>query len=107
MNNGVADAAKDHAAPTAVPGRGNTFAVLLGLTGFTIAQPLLSLAGANPTLFVFNNVSRTGMVALAPTEQGPGFVAMLLSALRGQDVALDIVLVDPSGNLALAAVESS
>jgi hypothetical protein len=41
-----------------------------------------------------------------PTDQGSGFIAMLSSGLRGQDVVLDIVLVDSSGDQALASVES-
>ncbi len=43
----------------------SVLAVLFGLTGFAIAQPLLSLAGANPALFVFRNVSRSELVGLA------------------------------------------
>lgn len=39
--------------------------VLLGLTGFALAQPLLSLAGANPTLFIFARSSRAEIVLLA------------------------------------------
>jgi hypothetical protein len=39
--------------------------VLLGLTGFAVAQPLLSLAGANPTLFIFARTGRAEMVLLA------------------------------------------
>lgn len=42
-----------------------SFAIILGLTGFAIAQPLLSLAGANPALFVVSRASRSEMVALA------------------------------------------
>jgi hypothetical protein len=41
-----------------------------------------------------------------PTDQGSGFIAMLPSRLRGQDVVLDIVLVDSSDDQALASVES-
>ncbi len=48
-----------------VPPGASLAAVLLGLTGFAIAQPLLSLAGSNPALFVFNRVSRAEMVLLA------------------------------------------
>jgi Sulfatase len=34
----------------------NQILVLLGLTGFTITEPLLSIFGANPTLFYFHNL---------------------------------------------------
>jgi hypothetical protein len=39
--------------------------MLLGLTGFAIAQPLHSLAGDNPTLFVFHGVDRWKIAAFA------------------------------------------
>lgn len=39
--------------------------VVLGLTGFAIAQPLLSLAGSNPALFVFARTDRLEIVLLA------------------------------------------
>jgi len=39
--------------------------VVLGLTGFAVAQPLLSLAGSNPTLFVFTRTGRLEIVLLA------------------------------------------
>ncbi|CAN5873840.1 hypothetical protein BH23ACT2_BH23ACT2_25130 [soil metagenome] len=38
---------------------------LLGLTGFAVSQPLLSLAGENPTLFTFAEVRGSEVVAFA------------------------------------------
>lgn len=38
---------------------------LLGLTGFAIAQPLLSIAGENPSMFAFAGVRGAGLVAFA------------------------------------------
>ncbi|MEZ5245480.1 MAG: sulfatase-like hydrolase/transferase [Acidimicrobiales bacterium] len=53
--------------------------VVLGLTGFAITQPLLSLAGSNPTLFVF---ARTGRLEIVLLAVGIAFVPPLsISAL--------------------------
>jgi hypothetical protein len=38
---------------------------LCGLTGFAVSQPLLSIAGGNPTLFTFAGVDRAGLVVFA------------------------------------------
>ncbi len=41
------------------------FLAIAGLSGFAISQPVLSIAGANPSLFVFNDISRVQMAAFA------------------------------------------
>jgi hypothetical protein len=38
---------------------------LLGLTGFAVSQPLLAVAGENPSMFTFAGVRGTGLVAFA------------------------------------------
>lgn len=38
---------------------------LVGLTGFAVSQPLLSIAGENPTLFTFAGVRGAGVLAFA------------------------------------------
>src|SRR5690606_5594549 len=52
-----------------LPPRGRTplarLLTLLGLTGFAISQPLLAVAGEDPTLFTFAGVDGSGLVALA------------------------------------------
>ena len=40
----------------------NQFLVLLCLTGFTITEPVLTIFGANPSLFYFHNVESPGLV---------------------------------------------
>lgn len=50
-----------------MPGRARLgqLMALVGLTGFAVSQPILSVAGENPTLFVFNNVDGLSLVAFA------------------------------------------
>lgn len=45
--------------------RPDRFLALCGLTGFAISQPLLSVAGENPTLFTFAGVEGMELVAFA------------------------------------------
>lgn len=67
------------------PGRRGQPFVLLGLTGFALTQPLLSLAGANPTLFIFARTGRAEIVALAVgIAFVPPLVAVALVALAGR-----------------------
>ena len=59
---------------------------LLGLTGFAISQPLLSVAGENTELFTFNNVDGPALVVYA---LGVALVPPLL--LWGLVVAVGLV----------------
>jgi hypothetical protein len=75
---------------------------MLGLTGFAISQPLLSVAGENPELFTFNNVDGPALavyalaVALVPPLMLWGLVVLVgLANRRAGDllfIALAVVL---------------
>jgi Sulfatase len=59
-------------------------AVLVGLAGVAITQPILDLFGRNPTFFVAGGYGRRQIVAFALTIAFvPGLVAFVLSAVPG------------------------
>ncbi|MEL7206806.1 MAG: hypothetical protein AAGK32_00990, partial [Actinomycetota bacterium] len=67
-----------------VPSRGRSLLELLGLSGLTITQPVLSTFGESPDFFVFRNASRLDIVLFAlVVAAAPGLIAWSASLLVG------------------------
>lgn len=74
--------------------RGGWLLAALGLTGFAVSQPLLSVAGENPTLFTFAGVGGTGLVVFA-------LVVALVPALVVWALPTGVALVSPRAGRAV------